>query len=69
MLHLRFEGRSYDLDARRVAPGRTLAELTDDEVKRHIAAYLDVAPDRLRFYVVDRLDTGRLVVRPEAVYG
>ena len=69
MVHIRFEGRSYDLDARRVAPGRTLAELTDGEVKRHLAAYLDVSPERLRFYVVDRPETGRLVVRPEAVYG
>jgi len=66
MVHIRFEGRSFDVSERdlRLAPG-----LSDAEVKERVAGYLDVGVERLRFYVVDRAPGGSLIVRPEAVYG
>ena len=66
MVHVRYEGRSYDVSekALRVGPG-----MSDADVKRLLAQYLDVRPNALRDYVVDRRPSGDLVVRPEAVYG
>lgn len=66
MVHVRFEGKSYDLPARdlRLAP-----QMTDGEIKQRLARHFDVREDRFRGYVVDRPATGSLIVRPEAVYG
>ena len=66
MLHLRFEGRSYDLSPLEL---RLDAGMTDAQLKERIAQHLDVGLDRLDTYVVDRSPTGHLIVRPEAVYG
>lgn len=68
MIHVRFEGRSYDLDERALNVSTKLS-ISDAELKRRLAEYLDVAASRLDFYVVDRRPNGDLVVRPEAVYG
>ena len=66
MVHVRFEGRSYDfnereLDLRVGAP--------DAEVKERVARRLDVSAARLKEYVIDRGPSGDLILRPEAVYG
>lgn len=66
MVHVRFEGRSYDLDARQL---QVSGNLTDDAIKERLAHHLEVSPARLRFYVIDRLANDRIMVRPEAVYG
>ncbi len=66
MVHVRFEGRSYDLPKRELGlngHGR------DADVKAHLARYFDVSPDRFDLYVIDRRPSGDLIVRPEAVYG
>ncbi len=66
VLHLRFEGRSYDIPREQL----TLAHaLTDRQVLDRVARHLDVGPERLRHYVVDRRPSGVVMVRPEAVYG
>jgi hypothetical protein len=66
VVHVRFGGRSFDVP---------LADLglrvgdDDGDVKRSLAARLDVHPSRLMDYVVDRHGNGNLTVRPEAVFG
>lgn len=66
MVHIRFEGRSFDVSERdlSIAPGAG-----DREIKERVARHLDVGVERFRFYVVDRAPSGALIVRPEAVYG
>ena len=66
MLHVCFEGRSLDLDVRTL---RLTESCSDADLKRHLARHLDVRPERLEDYVVDRRPSGATVVRPEAVYG
>jgi hypothetical protein len=66
MVHIRFEGRSYDLSEREV---NVTTGMNDNEIKERLAQRFDVRPDRFRSYVVDRAPNGNLVVRPEAVYG
>ncbi|GAB4461083.1 MAG: hypothetical protein OHK0029_25870 [Armatimonadaceae bacterium] len=66
MVHVRYAGRSLDLDVQRL---ELTPNMTDNEIKERVARYLDVAPNRLRDYVVDRGPKGSLVIRPEAVYG
>jgi hypothetical protein len=68
MIHVRFEGRSFDLDERSLEITSTLS-LGDAELKRLLAGHLDVAISRFDYYVVDRRPNGNLVIRPEAVYG
>jgi hypothetical protein len=66
VLHVRFDGRSFDLPAGDLDVGLA-AE--DHEVKRALARHFGVPETRLRDYVVDRHETGHLTVRPEAVFG
>ncbi|MBX3249274.1 MAG: hypothetical protein KF901_19005 [Myxococcales bacterium] len=66
MIHVRFEGRSYDFD---LAELPLNAALTDQTIKQRVAQKLDVGLDRLASYVVDRSPTGHVIVRPEALYG
>lgn len=66
MIHVRFEGRSYELNGSQLGltPG-----CSDSVVKDRLARFLEVAPGRLVDYVIDRRPNGTLVIRPEAVYG
>ena len=66
MVHIRFEGNSYDLSERQLA---LVANMSDADIKQRLARHFDVAADRFNFYVVDRTSNGDLIVRPEAVYG
>ena len=66
MVHVRFEGRSYDMTETQLG---VTAGMNDTAVKERLAQHLDVGRDRLQFYVVDRRPSGDLIVRPEAVYG
>ena len=66
VLHIRFEGRSFDIPLSDLDVG---ALSHDAEIKRTLAAYLNVPETKLRDYVVDRHETGNLTVRPEAVFG
>lgn len=66
MVHVRFEGRSYDVSERQVG---ITAGMSDADVKERLAQHLDVNRDRFASYVCDRRPSGDLIVRPEAVYG
>ncbi|MFB2977353.1 hypothetical protein [Microseira sp. BLCC-F43] len=66
MVHIRFEGRSYDLAENQLG---VTAGMNDTAIKERLAQHFDVAGDRFQFYVVDRRPSGDLIVRPEAVYG
>jgi hypothetical protein len=66
MVHVRVEGRSYDLTEQEL--GLQMG-MDDADVKERLARYLEIAPQRLKDYVVDRSPRGDLIVRPEAVYG
>ncbi|NEP10593.1 MAG: hypothetical protein F6K14_10325 [Symploca sp. SIO2C1] len=66
MVHVRFEGRSYDIPETQlgVATG-----MSDGAVKERVAQHFDLSRDRLQSYIVDRRPSGDLIIRPEAVYG
>ena len=66
MVHIRFEGHSYDVAEQRLGLSAGMADLA---VKERVARHLDIHADRLKFYVVDRRPSGDLIIRPEAVYG
>ena len=66
MLHVRFEGCSYDIPKEQLSLAQAI---TDRQVLERVARHLDIVPDRLRHYVVDRRPSGVVMVRPEAVYG
>ena len=66
VLHIRFEGRSFDIPLADLDVGVMSA---DADVKGALARYLDVAEAKLRDYVVDRHETGNMTVRPQAVFG
>ena len=66
LLHIRFEGRSFDIPLSDLDVG---AMSSDTDVKRALAGYLNVPEEKFRDYVVDRHETGNLTVRPEAVFG
>ncbi len=66
-VHVRFEGVSYAWEPGQL--GFQGASPGDEEVKSAVARLLDVGHERLAGYVVDRPQTGHLIVRPQAVYG
>ena len=66
MVHVRFEGRSYDFVEHQVGIERGM---NDGQVKERLAQHFDVRRERFNDYVVDRGPDGDLIVRPEAVYG
>ncbi len=66
MVHIRFEGRSYDIAERQL---NINAGMNDTAIKQSLAKHFDVSQDRLQSYVIDRRPSGDLIIRPEAVYG
>lgn len=68
MVHIRFEGRSYDIAENQLGITAAIAK-NDRAVKEQVARHLDVNSDRLQDYVIDRRPSGDLIIRPEAVYG
>ncbi|OKH40116.1 hypothetical protein NIES2119_04110 [[Phormidium ambiguum] IAM M-71] len=66
MIHIRFEGRSYDLTERQL---NVIPSMNDIAIKQRLAQHLDVGSDRLQYYIIDRRPSGDLIIRPEAVYG
>lgn len=66
MVHIRFEGRSYDIPENQLC---LTAGMNDATIKERLAQHFDVNRDRFESYVVDRRPTGDLIIRPEAVYG
>ena len=66
MLHVRYEGRSYDLKEQVVGlTGKRSAA----EVKAALARYFDVGLNRFDGYVVEFTPNDDVIVRPQAVYG
>lgn len=65
-VHIRFEGRSWDILCRDLDVGPMS---TDDEIRRSLANYFDVDLGKLRVYVIERHRNGNMTVRPEAVFG
>ena len=66
MVHIRFEGRSYDIKSLEL---RVEQSMNDSAIKQHLAQYFDVAINCFEYYIIDRRPNGDLIVRPEAVYG
>lgn len=66
VVHMRFGGRSFDVAMADLdlGPGSS-----DAELKRLLAAHLDVSADRLADHVIDRHPNGNLTLRPSAVFG
>ena len=51
MVHIRFEGRSYDLPEAQLG---LVFGMTDGDIKAKIARHFDVAEEKLQSHVVDR---------------
>jgi hypothetical protein len=66
MVHVRFEGRSFDVAESQL---NITTGTNDTVVKERLARHLDIHQDRLQSYVIDRRPSGDLIIRPEAVYG
>ncbi|BAZ67677.1 MAG: hypothetical protein KME28_00785 [Pelatocladus maniniholoensis HA4357-MV3] len=66
MVHIRFEGRSYDVSESQL--GLT-ANMNDTAIKQRLSQHFEVQLNRFESYVIDRRASGDLIVRPEAVYG
>lgn len=66
MVHVRYEGRSFDFNE--VVVG-VHASMNDEQIKDRLAQHFDANRAKFDSYVVDRSPTGDLVIRPEAVYG
>lgn len=66
MVHIRFEGRSYDVTEQQI---EVTTNMSDREIKEQLSNYLDTSTHRLQDYVIDRRPSGDLIIRPEAVYG
>lgn len=66
MLHIRFEGRSYDVAEQKLG---IQVDVGDRPLKEQVARHLEVSVNRLDTYVVDRRPSGDVIIRPEAVYG
>ncbi len=66
MVHIRFEGRSYDIAENQLG---IRTNMDDAAIKERLARHFDVRSDRFGSYVLDRRPSGDLIVRPEAVYG
>jgi hypothetical protein len=65
-LHVRFEGRSWDLPLSDLDLGTASS---DEDVLQALAGYLAVPKASLRLYVIERHVNGNLTFRPEAVFG
>jgi hypothetical protein len=66
MVHVRFEGRSFDFTERQL---EIWNEMSDGEIKARVARHLEIDAERLDSYVLDRGPAGDVILRPEAVYG
>lgn len=66
MVHIRFNGRSYDITERQLGIN---TGMSDSAVKECLTQHFDVKGDSFNHYVVDRRPSGDLIIRPEAVYG
>lgn len=66
MVHVRFEGRSFDVAENILGITR---QTSDTAVKERLGQHLDISQERLNDYVIDRRPSGDVIIRPEAVYG
>jgi hypothetical protein len=66
MIHIRFEGRSFDVAENDIGVN---AAHGNDEIMQRVASFLETPAKRLENYVIDRRPSGEIVIRPEAVYG
>ncbi|MEL6162857.1 MAG: hypothetical protein AAFY21_21270 [Cyanobacteria bacterium J06641_2] len=66
MVHVRFEGRSYDI---KISELGLEQGMSDKVIKQRLAQYFDVAISCFEYYFIDRRPNGDLIIRPEAVYG
>jgi hypothetical protein len=66
MVHIRFEGRSYDIQEVQI---NLNVNMNDSAIKQRLAQHFDVNLNRFETYVIDRRPSGDLIIRPEAVYG
>lgn len=65
-VHVRVQGRSYDLPMVHIGVTRSS---TDAEVREAVARHLDVPIETFNNTVLERLQSGNMTLRPEAVFG
>ncbi len=66
MVHVRYEGRSWDVPAveLNINPGTP-----DADVREAVARFLEVPVAKLNHYVIERYPNGNITLRPQAVFG
>ncbi len=60
MVHVQFEGHSYDI---------TKEQIGLTAIKERLAQYFEVPFNGFESYIIDHGPSGDLLIRPEAVYG
>lgn len=66
-LHIRFNGRSIDVDLSDLDVG---VLSTDNQIREAVATYLETPAQKLQAFAIDRnQETGHMTLRPEAVFG
>jgi hypothetical protein len=66
MVHIRFEGQSWELAASALGLGNAADA---NAVKQAVARFLEVPLERLADYYVEFHETGGITIRPHAVFG
>ena len=66
VVHLRFEGRSWDIEFNILDVGDQSSDL---DIRQALANYFNVPIRKFSAYVVQRHENGNITVRPEAVFG
>lgn len=65
-LHIRFEGRSIDVNLNELDIGD---RSTDAQIRTAVADHLGVPAAKLQAFAIDRAASGEMTLRPEAVFG
>jgi hypothetical protein len=66
MVHVRFQGRSWDLPASLLGSVNLRSE---HDIKQAVARHLEIPFDQLAPYVVEWHENENVTIRPEAVFG
>ena len=66
-IHVRFEGRSIDIDLNELDVG---VHSNDNQIREAVARYLEVPVQKMQAFQIDKnRETGHMTLRPEAVFG
>jgi DNA-binding Xre family transcriptional regulator len=71
-VHIKFQGRSDDLEADDLFPGQnleTLANISRSDLLEAVCNHLDIPPEELANYEVEFSSNGNATIHPQAEFG